>query len=127
MRLLLDTHTLIWWVTGDPALTARARDLITRSEEVRVSAASAWEMSIKSSLGRLPAALDLVNDFAGSVAKDLFQELPITAAHGIRAGMLPGPHRDPFDRMLVAQAQAENLGIVSNDEVFDDYGVRRFW
>lgn len=84
-------------------------------------------MAIKASLGRLPTAFDLLNDFEGTLALRGFEVLPISATHGIRAGFLPGPHKDPFDRMLIAQAQAENLAIVSNDTVFDHYGVRRVW
>ena len=84
-------------------------------------------MAIKVRLGRFSSAIDLVTDFEGSLGKDRFQALAITASHGIRAGLLPGPHKDPFDRMLIAQAQAENLAIVSNDEVFGHYGVTRVW
>lgn len=127
MRLLLDTQTLLWWVTSDPALSNRARTEIVQSEDVMVSAASAWEMAIKVALKRLPSAVDLINDFDGELAKDGFHALVITPAHGVRAGLLPGPHKDPFDRMLIAQAQADNLTIVSNDTVFDGYGVRRIW
>ena len=127
MRLLLDTHTLIWWATDDSALTSRARDRIAGSEEVLVSAAAAWEMAIKVSLGRLPSAFDLVTNFEDSLRSRGFQVLAISAAHGIRAGLLPGPHKDPFDRVLIAQAQAENLAIVSSDQIFDRYGVRRVW
>lgn len=127
MRFLLDTHALIWWATDDSSLSNRARTRIAQSQDVSVSAASAWEMAIKVSLGRLPSALDLLSDFEESFESRGFRVLVITAAHGIRAGLLPGPHKDPFDRMLIAQAQAENLVIVSNDEVFDRYGVRRFW
>ncbi len=127
MRLLLDTHTLIWWATDDSALTSRARDRIAGSEEVLVSAATAWEMAIKVSLGRLPSAFDLVTNFEDSLRSRGFQVLAISAAHGIRAGLLPGPHKDPFNRMLIAQAQAENLAIVSSDQIFDRYGVRRVW
>ncbi len=127
MRLLLDTHTVLWWVNADPGLSPRARTAITQASEILVSAASAWEMAIKASLGRLPAALDLLSDFEGALAKDGFRALPISAQHGLRAGFLPGPHKDPFDRMLIAQAQAENLAIVSSDSVFDAYGVRRLW
>jgi PIN domain nuclease of toxin-antitoxin system len=123
----LDTHTLLWWVTGDPALTQRANAQIRQASDVLVSAASAWEMAIKVGLGRLPSAIDLVNDFETELRKDQFQPLAVTAVHGIRAGLLPGPHKDPFDRMLIAQAQAENLAIISNDVVFDSYGVRRVW
>lgn len=127
MRLLLDTHTVLWWVTCDAALSNSARIQIGQSEDVLVSAASAWEMAIKVSLGRLPSAVDLISDFEGELAKDAFRTLVITPSHGIRAGLLPGPHKDPFDRMLIAQAQAENLAIVSSDTVFDRYGVRRVW
>ncbi len=126
-RLLLDTHAVLWWVNADPALPNSARSAITQATDVLVSAASAWEMAIKANMGRLPSALDLVVDFEGALAKDGFRSLSITAAHGLHAGLLPGPHKDPFDRMLIAQAQAENLTIVSNDAVFDVYGVRRLW
>jgi PIN domain nuclease of toxin-antitoxin system len=123
----LDTHTVLWWVNGDSSLSSRGRAAIAQATVVLVSAASAWEMAIKAGAGRLPSALDLLQDFEGALAKDGFQALSITAAHGLRAGLLPGPHKDPFDRMLIAQAQAENLTIVSNDTVFDRYGVRRLW
>jgi PIN domain nuclease of toxin-antitoxin system len=92
-----------------------------------VSAVTAWELAIKASLGRLPSAIPLISDFETELTKDGFHSLVITTAYGIRAGLLPGSHKDPFDRMLIAQAQAENLAIVSNDTVFDDYGVRRIW
>jgi PIN domain nuclease of toxin-antitoxin system len=84
-------------------------------------------MAIKVSLGRLPSASGLITDFEGLLRADGFQSLVVTATHGIRAGLLPGPHKDPFDRMLIAQAQAENLAVVSNDLIFDRYGVRRIW
>ena len=90
-------------------------------------AVAAWELAIKANLGRLPSAIPLIGDFETELAKDGFHSLVITAAHGIRAGLLPGPHKDPFDRMLIAQAQAENLAIVSNNEIFDGYGIRRVW
>jgi len=127
VRILLDTHTLIWWATDDSALPDSARRRIAQSEIVVVSAASAWEMAIKLSLGRLPSAIGLVSDFENSLSHRGLQVLAITAAHGIRAGQLPGPHKDPFDRMLIAQAQAENLTIISNDSAFDRYGVQRLW
>lgn len=92
-----------------------------------MSAASAWEMAIKVSLGRLQVAADLMDNFEESLGSRGIQTLSISAAHGIRAGLLPGPHKDPFDRMLIAQAQAENLAIISNDSIFDRYGVRRVW
>ncbi|HXF14273.1 MAG TPA: type II toxin-antitoxin system VapC family toxin [Terriglobales bacterium] len=129
MRLLLDTHTLLWWTTGDKLLSERARKRIAQSQEpIIISAVSAWEIAIKVNLGRLPAgATELIRDFEQSLKQDGFQSMSITADHGIRAGLLPGPDKDPFDRMLIAQAQAENLTIVSNDRVFDRYGVNRIW
>jgi PIN domain nuclease of toxin-antitoxin system len=92
-----------------------------------VSAVSAWEISTKFRLGKLPSASDLVQDFGGYLARDRFQSLPLSPDHGIRAGLLPGPLKDPFDRMLIAQAEAEKLFIVSNEGIFDQYGVRRIW
>jgi PIN domain nuclease of toxin-antitoxin system len=128
MRLLLDTHTLIWWLTEDSALPASARRLIAvRNSSVLVSAASAWEIATKVRLGRLEVAADLARDFDAYLAQELFESLAITTEHGIRAGSLPGSHKDPFDRMLVAQAQIESLAIISNDVLLDGYGVSRLW
>ena len=92
-----------------------------------MSAASAWEIATKVRLGKLPTAADLASDFSGQIEREGFQLLPISADHGIRAGLLPGPHKDPFDRMLIAQAQAENMAIVSNEAVFESYGINRLW
>jgi PIN domain nuclease of toxin-antitoxin system len=92
-----------------------------------VSAASAWEIATKVRLGRLPAAADLVEGFVDDIKRQRMEILAVSAEHGIRAGLLPGPHKDPFDRMLIAQAQAENLPILSNDRALDGYGVRRLW
>jgi PIN domain nuclease of toxin-antitoxin system len=124
----LDTHTLLWWVSDDPALTRRARAFISRTENVGiVSAASAWEIATKLRLGKLPSAAEFAADFAGYLERERFDLLSISAEHAIRAGLLPGPQKDPFDRMLVAQAQAESLPVISNDVGFDHYGVRRIW
>jgi len=128
VRLLLDTHTLLWWLADDPSLSAVARRLTGRSSNnVLISAASAWEIATKVRLGKLAGAEELAADFAGILARERFEPLPISMEHGIRAGLLPGPHKDPFDRMLVAQCLAENLPMVSNDSIFDAYGVRRLW
>jgi PIN domain nuclease of toxin-antitoxin system len=95
---------------------------------VVISAVSAWEIAIKVNSGRLPSgAIELIQDFEEYLKQDGFRSMPITSDHAIRAGMLPGSHRDPFDRMLIAQAQAENMAVVSNDAVFDSYGVTRIW
>jgi PIN domain nuclease of toxin-antitoxin system len=128
VRLLLDTHVLLWWLNDDPALPAPVRKLIALpSSQVLVSAASAWEVATKVRLGRLPTAVELVRDFSGYLLQERFEALAVSVEHGTRAGSLPGAHKDPFDRMLAAQAQAEDLPIVSNDGVFDAYGIRRIW
>lgn len=128
MRLLLDTHALLWWLSDDPALTKRARTVIANTRNtVLVSAASAWEIATKVRLGKLPGAVELVADFAGHLQREGFEVLAISGDHAIRSGLLPGARKDPFDRMLIAQSQAENLTLVSNEAVFDDYGVRRLW
>lgn len=128
MRLLLDTHTLIWWLIDSPSLPPSARKLIgSRNSPVLVSAVSAWEIATKVRLGRLDIAVDLARDFGGYLARERFESLPINTEHGIRAGSLAGSHKDPFDRMLVAQAQIESLVIVSNDVQLDGFGIRRVW
>jgi PIN domain nuclease of toxin-antitoxin system len=128
MRILLDTHALLWWLSDDPSLPPSARRwMAPGGNTVFVSAASAWEIATKVRLGKLPFAADLAADFAGYLANERFEPLSITPDHAVRAGLLPGPHKDPFDRMLVAQAQAEDLPIVSNDVAFDGYRVRRIW
>ena len=128
MRLLLDTHALLWWLDGDRSLTRRARTAITDEDNVIfVSAASAWEITTKARLGKLPGADAVAADVVGSVASQGFSSLDITMLHAQRAGRLPGAHRDPFDRMLIAQAQLEDLMLVSNETAFDAYGVSRLW
>lgn len=122
MRLLLDTHAFLWWVADDRRLVAAAREAIASPDSVvHVSAASCWEASIKAALGRLEvggAHLDL------EIAGNDFVELPVTARHGWRAGQLPPHHQDPFDRLLIAQAQSEHLTIVTRDRAFASYDVR---
>jgi PIN domain nuclease of toxin-antitoxin system len=128
MRLLLDTHALLWWLDGSRRLSRKARAAIgDEATSVFVSAASAWEITTKARLGKLPGAVDVAADVAGCVAGQGFSAMDITILHAQRAGRLPGDHRDPFDRMLIAQAQLEDLPIVSDDDVFDGYGVTRFW
>lgn len=128
MRLLLDTHALLWWLVGDDQLSAAARSAIGDYDNpVYVSSASAWEVATKHRLGKLSEIGRLANDFASVVAQQGFLALDITLDHGQRAGALPGKHRDPFDRMLIAQSQAQNLVLVSNELAFDYYGVTRLW
>jgi PIN domain nuclease of toxin-antitoxin system len=128
VRCLLDTHTLIWWMSSDSHLSTTASATIKdRNNVSMVSAVSAWEIATKVRLGRLPAAAGLIQDFVDDLARERIEILSVTAEHAIRAGLLPGPHKDPFDRMLIAQALAENVPIVSNDRALDGYGVRRLW
>ena len=104
MRALIDTRALLWWLSDDPALPRVARKVIAETKNTLiVSAASAWEIAIKVRLGKLPTAADLAADFSGLVEREGFELLAISAEHGIRAGLLPGPHKDPFDRMLIAR------------------------
>ncbi len=128
MRLLLDTHALLWWLAGDTSLPEAARNLIAdEANPVYVSAASAWEIATKFRLGKLPQAAAVAADVEGCVRAEGFLPLPVSLRHAQRAGTLPGPHRDPFDRMLIAQALAEDCVLVSNETAFDHYGVIRSW
>ncbi len=128
MRVLLDTHTFLWWLDGDRRLSPRGRRLVAGAgTEVFVSAASAWEIGIKAAAGKLPGALEVAADVAGCIESQGFHALDITVGHAQRAGGLPGIHRDPFDRILAAQALVEDLPFLSNDAVFDRYAVSRIW
>jgi PIN domain nuclease of toxin-antitoxin system len=128
VRALLDTHALLWWLADDPALSLSARRFIAETKNTPVvSAASAWEIATKVRLGKLPTAADLAADLTGLMERAGFELFAISAEHAIRAGLLAGAHKDPFDRMLVAQAQAEAIAIISNEKLFDHYGVRRIW
>lgn len=125
--ILLDTHAFLWFATGDEDLSVVARDAITSTSEVFVSAASAWEVRTKYRLGKLSTAAVLAQDFAAAVRRLELTQLPITLADGDLAGALAGTHRDPFDRMLIAQSLNHELSLVSNESVFDDFGVTRIW
>jgi PIN domain nuclease of toxin-antitoxin system len=128
MALLLDTHAFLWWVDGSPRLSKRARAAIGRpGEQVVVSLASCWEMAIKVSLGRLKLAAPLDRFVAEHLAANGFHPLAITLPHAARVATLPFHHRDPFDRLLAAQALDAELAIVSADRVFVRYGVTRIW
>lgn len=128
MRLLLDTHALIWWLVGDDALSSAAREAISdESNPVSVSAASAMEIATKFRIGKLPGAAVLARDFEGIVAEQGFDELAISVHHARLAGEMNIPHKDPFDRLLIAQAQAEDLVLVSNETLFDGFAVKRLW
>jgi PIN domain nuclease of toxin-antitoxin system len=120
VRLLLDTSTLLWWLDGDTKLGGSARAAIAEpTNEVLVSAASAWEISVKRAGGQLDAPFDI----ASALDRNNFIELPIDVVHAVTAGELPQHHKDPFDRMLVAQTQLENLTLVTNDAEIAKYEV----
>jgi len=126
--VLLDTHAFLWWIADSGRLSRKARRLISdETNDIAVSAASAWEIATKHRIGRLPGGEAVALDVAGRISDQGFSELAISVSDGERAGRLPGPHRDPFDRMLAAQALARGLPIISIDGVFDRYGLDRLW
>jgi len=128
LELLLDTHALIWWIAGDFALSSAARSAIDDpSNNTFVSAASAWEITTKYRIGKLPGVANIVGDLGAAITGHGFTALAVTLPHAAAAGALPGLHKDPFDRMLIAQALLQNLSLVSNERVFDSYGVQRLW
>ena len=127
-RYLLDTHALLWWLAGSDRLSATAMEAIADPRsEILVSAASAWEVATKYRIGRLPGGAALATDFVSRVVAQGFVLVDITAADGQRAGLLPGAHRDPFDRMLAAQALRLGVALVSADPALDGFGARRIW
>jgi len=128
VNLLLDTHALIWWLAGNTLLSDKARRAIDEPANIGfVSAASAWEISTKHRLGKLPEASLLAFNVEGRISQEGFRPIAVTLHHGQVAGALPGIHGDPFDRMLIAQAIIEDLVLISNERVFDAYGVKRLW
>jgi len=128
MKFLLDTHALLWWWTDDPQLSPTARACIQdEANTILVSAASAWELATKHRLGRLPLAAEAVTRFNELVELDAFQHLPVSYLHALRAGGLAVDHRDPFDRMLAAQAELERLVLVTRDPAFGLFGVETYW
>jgi PIN domain nuclease of toxin-antitoxin system len=127
VRILADTHALLWWWKTPQQLSSAARQVMqTDSDTIVISAAVAWEIAIKTKTGRIHFER-LLAQWQNLLAEDHFTELPITSEHGIRAGQLPLHHRDPFDRLLAAQAQSQDLPILSADKIFDVYGVWRIW
>lgn len=128
MRLLLDTHALIWFANGDVRLPRRVRERIENSEtELFVSAASAWEIAAKHRKGKLPQADFLVSHWEDVLLAFDIRELPVTGRHAFQAGSLLFANGDPFDRMIVAQARIENLVVASNETTWDGLGIARLW
>lgn len=128
MKVLLDTHALLWWLTDDSGLSATARQVIAdESNEVFVSAASAWEIATKCRLGKLAGLPDLPLRLPELIAADGFAHLPMTYLHCLRAGGYAAAHRDPFDRMLAAQSDLESIALVTRDPAFKEFGTRTLW
>jgi PIN domain nuclease of toxin-antitoxin system len=128
LRLLLDTHALLWLWAADPRLPVVARDAIEDAgSEIHVSVATIWEIAIKRGLGKLALDDRVIADLRSGAALDGLVELPIRREHTIEAVMMQIAHRDPFDRLLIAQAKLERLSLVSNERLFDRFGVDRIW
>jgi PIN domain nuclease of toxin-antitoxin system len=127
MTILLDSHAFFWWVTDNEKLSALAKQTIQDEQQVYVSAVVAWEIATKARLGKWPDAELIVSGFFDLLAHYGFSGLSVSLEHGHLAGSLPGAHRDPFDRMLAAQAQIENVPLVTGDPVFRAFGTRVLW
>ena len=125
---MLDTHSFLWWLEGNTRLPIAARHAIEDpANDKLISAASVWEIAIKHNAGKLEEVEQYVLNMPALLEGEGFEELAITVDDGVRAGMLPVHHRDPFDRMLIAQALGRNLTLVSVESLFDRYGVKRLW
>jgi PIN domain nuclease of toxin-antitoxin system len=119
INYLIDTHILLWWFFNDPKLDNNCREIIRQPKHrIFVSSSTAWEIATKYRIGKLPEAKAIVEDYSGLLQQAKFIELAITSAHALRAGSLPIDHRDPFDRMIMAQAEIENIPVISSDSVF---------
>ena len=128
MRVLVDTLVFLWWVEGDRALPAKARAVLANPEnECLISMVSAWELAIKTGLGKLKLALPVKRYIVENVAANGFRMLAIEIAHVGRVETLAMHHGDPFDRLLIAQALEENIAVVTADPIFRNYGVKRIW
>lgn len=128
MRLLLDTHTFLWWVADAPELSSRARAVVAdANNQCFVSVASCWEIAIKCSIGKLDIDGTVERFVPHHMAVNGFHELPVEIRHAARTARLPFHHRDPFDRLLAAQALEEDIAIVSADPIFRKYGLTRVW
>jgi PIN domain nuclease of toxin-antitoxin system len=128
MKYLLDTHALLWAAFNKDLLSPRARRIIqSPANEILVSAASAWEISTKVRIGKMPHARILAEEFVPRITTAGYLLLPISIEHALRAGRLVGDHKDPFHRMLAAQAIHEDIPLISNDDQLDAFGARRVW
>lgn len=128
MRFLVDTHAFLWAVLSPEKLTDRVRSVFTdREAELLLSIATPWEMAIKAGIGKLEDGAEILDNFENRVTASGYRMLETSIKHTIRSGYLPRYHKDPFDRLLIAQALDLNVPILSGDDIFDLYGVRRVW
>lgn len=127
MRLLLDTHVLLWWIDDDPRMSDRARALISHADTVLVSVASVWEIAIKAGLGQLEPPPDLRRYLRRQLARNEFELLPVLFEHAVAVRDLPLHHRDPFDRLLIAQSRIERLALISHDGRMKAYAIEVLW
>ena len=127
MKLLLDTHTFLWFIEDSPRLSAKAKNLLESDIELLLSVGSVWEMAIKFSIGKLNLAQPFEVFIPDQLAKNAIKLQPLTVQHLVLVSALPLHHRDPFDRLLIAQALVEQLPIVSIDNQLDPYGIKRVW
>jgi PIN domain nuclease of toxin-antitoxin system len=128
MRILVDTHVYFWWVTGDRKLSAFAHGVLEdTSVDVLVSAVVPWELATKGRLGKWPSARQVVDGLDAIIESKGLQAMPVTTVHARLAGLMPGPHRDPFDRMLAAQARLESASLVTADRVFRHFDIDVIW
>lgn len=128
MNLLLDTHTLIWWFANLPMLSRQSRKVIADLEnEIFISSITAFEIATKYRLGKLPVVAAFVDKLDEHLRTEGFKTLPVSLLHALAAGQLPGPHKDPFDHMLIAQARLDDLTVVTSDPVFRRYRVPVVW
>ena len=128
MNLLLDTHALAWWLLKDSRLSQKVYGLIADPKlAVWVSSVSAFEMATKFRIGKWSSVGVLVHEFEMAIRAEQFAFLPVNAAHALRGGLLAGDHRDPFDRLLAAQSLVEGYSLVTNDQVFKEFGVETIW
>ncbi len=128
MKVLLDTHTVIWWFAGSPRLSRKVSQLLgDDTTSVYVSAVSAWEISVKERAGKLSVSRDLLEDFDNTMSSQNFQPLAISTRHAFQGGRFTSSHKDPFDRLLAAQALEENLTLITGDKKMGGFGVSILW
>ena len=128
MKILVDTRAFFWWLTGDPKLSSRARDLLEdKGNDLMVSSVVAWELATKSRIGKWPSGVAAADEIDRLIETNRLRPLAISVAHARLAGRLPGDHRDPFDRMLAAQSDLEGVPLVTRDRIFRDFGIEVLW